>query len=442
MTRSTGDLERYRDGYLRLRPAVCDLNTGLPSYALLFDDVRRFFETRDRIAIVAAEMTDAGRMESIYGWQAADRLLQEGAAVVRVLAADLFGPEALIAQDGVYLGRFVVFAPRLAEGEAIDARSAARAAWELRLRLDDAFRRPEFAGLVAGVRFRAAGAVFTEDPFVRFERSVHAAVRDLLGSPAGVEGRDELQAEIRDLIAGRRLEVSSSPIVDLASRRTVGHETVVRGPSGGRFASPAVLLACADEVGLTADLDRAARERALAWASDLPGEGLVFVPAVPSALGPAGDATLSAQLVAAALDMGRLVLQVSERRMQAAGAAAVAALGELRALGLRIALDQAGSGFATLRLIQDLQPDFVKIDPTLVRGIDANLLQQEVARSMAGLAEGMGCSAIATDVETDAEAETVERCGVHLAQGAVLARPRTQAPPQRATRHAPRTPDP
>jgi len=82
------------------------------------------------------------------------------------------------------------------------------------------------------------------------------------------------------------------------------------------------------------------------------------------------------------------------------------------------------SSSSPIQLIADLEPDFVKIDPTLVRGLDSNLVQQEVARSVVAAAKEVKSEVVAPGVESEAEAEAARRCGVRLAQGFHLARPR------------------
>jgi EAL domain-containing protein (putative c-di-GMP-specific phosphodiesterase class I) len=100
-------------------------------------------------------------------------------------------------------------------------------------------------------------------------------------------------------------------------------------------------------------------------------------------------------------------------------------------------MGRAGTGFGTLKLIEELQPEYVKIEPALVRGLDDNLVQQEVARSLVKVASLVGSQVVASGVESEAEVEMVRRCGIVLAQGKHLARAQPYPGPQSPEKPAP-----
>jgi EAL domain-containing protein (putative c-di-GMP-specific phosphodiesterase class I) len=90
----------------------------------------------------------------------------------------------------------------------------------------------------------------------------------------------------------------------------------------------------------------------------------------------------------------------------------------LKELGpIRIAVDDAGSGIANFAHIVDLQPDFVKLDIGLVRGVDADLARQAMIVALCHFARNTGCQLIAEGVETRAEARTLKSLGVDFGQG-------------------------
>jgi EAL domain-containing protein (putative c-di-GMP-specific phosphodiesterase class I) len=89
-----------------------------------------------------------------------------------------------------------------------------------------------------------------------------------------------------------------------------------------------------------------------------------------------------------------------------------------------VSIDDAGAGFASLRHILELEPDVVKLDIGLIRGIDTDLARQALTAGMSHYARSTNTLLVAEGVETAGEAETVRRLGVHYAQGFYFGRPR------------------
>jgi EAL domain-containing protein (putative c-di-GMP-specific phosphodiesterase class I) len=95
----------------------------------------------------------------------------------------------------------------------------------------------------------------------------------------------------------------------------------------------------------------------------------------------------------------------------------------MRARGARIAVDDAGAGYASLRHILELRPTFAKLDISLVRGIDDDELRQAIAAGFGYFALRTGCRLVAEGVETEEEAAALRRLGIELAQGYLFGRP-------------------
>jgi EAL domain-containing protein (putative c-di-GMP-specific phosphodiesterase class I) len=100
-----------------------------------------------------------------------------------------------------------------------------------------------------------------------------------------------------------------------------------------------------------------------------------------------------------------------------------------REMGYRFAVDDAGSGYAGLGSIANLEPDFIKLDISLINAIDTNFIKQNLVQTMVRFANDHGAKVIAEGVERAEEFATVQELGVHLVQGFFLHRPQSASSP-------------
>ena len=118
----------------------------------------------------------------------------------------------------------------------------------------------------------------------------------------------------------------------------------------------------------------------------------------------------------------RLVLEVTEHSVVPDYQALLAALERLDH-GARLAVDDAGAGFASLRHIIELRPDFVKLDIGLIRGIDSDQARQSIVAGMVHFASTTGCVLIGEGIETEGERQTLQALGLTFGQGYLFGRP-------------------
>jgi EAL domain-containing protein (putative c-di-GMP-specific phosphodiesterase class I)/CheY-like chemotaxis protein len=226
--------------------------------------------------------------------------------------------------------------------------------------------------------------------------------------------RARIEKAIKDTTA---LNCVFQPICALGDGSVVGAEALARfaiPPKRG----PDRWLTEATEVGLRKELELVAAARALAELPNLPPEVLVFLNASPDTIRAAAFRRLLG-----ASSPGRLVIELTEHAPVADYERLNDALRQLRLLGVRLAIDDAGAGFASLRHIHRLAPDFIKLDRSLIAGIEADRSQQALAAGLISFAEGIGATIIAEGVENDGELFALRGLGVALGQGYFLGRP-------------------
>lgn len=261
------------------------------------------------------------------------------------------------------------------------------------------------------------GQGFT-DGEVRFLRVLASIVGSLVG---GDGTREHQRRQIRDRIARllreRSLSMVFQPVRDLRDGRLVGVEALARFGVLGADAPDRWFLEAA-EVGLGVDLELAALQAALAELPRIPAGAFLSVNVSPDALCSPG-----LPAVVATADPRRLVLELTEHAPVRDYDRLSAALGELRAQGIRFAVDDAGAGYASLAHILRLAPDLIKLDLLLTRGIDTDPVRRALAVALRDFAEGIGATIVAEGIETAAELGVLTELGIPLGQGFRLGRP-------------------
>jgi len=118
-----------------------------------------------------------------------------------------------------------------------------------------------------------------------------------------------------------------------------------------------------------------------------------------------------------------VVVEITEHEQVDDYASLAAALAELRRLGARVAIDDAGAGFSSLRHTLALEPDIVKLDISLTQGIDSDRAKRALAASLIAFADEIGMDIVAEGVESAGELATLLELGVPFGQGYYLAEP-------------------
>jgi EAL domain-containing protein (putative c-di-GMP-specific phosphodiesterase class I)/CheY-like chemotaxis protein len=228
---------------------------------------------------------------------------------------------------------------------------------------------------------------------------------------------------MRRVVEGRGLRMVFQPIVDLATGTPVGTEALARF-EGTPVRPPDVWFAEAAALGLRVDLELAAVRLALAHLH------LVIPPQFLAVnLSPETAASPSFMSLLGDWHVERVVCEISEHARVDDYEALNASLDTLRSGGGRLAIDDAGAGFASLQHILRLRPDYIKLDMTLTRGVDTDPARRALASALTSFAHEIGALIIAEGIESEREKETLSGLGITLGQGYYLAYPQPLADP-------------
>ncbi|WP_337061740.1 sensor domain-containing phosphodiesterase [Kineococcus sp. G2] len=249
-------------------------------------------------------------------------------------------------------------------------------------------------------------------------------ISDHLSSPGALQRHAEARTrrEVQHVLDTGEVDVVFQPAVRLADGTVVGHEALARFRSPA-FPRPDLAFAAATRVGLGVPLELLAVRAALGRLERVPAGTALSVNLCAEAL---QDAEVQGVLLrhAAEATGGRVVVvEVTEHTQVTDYPALVAVARRLRAGGVRLAVDDAGAGYASFQHVLQLRPDVIKVDASLVRGVDVDPVRRTLIRSLVEFAADLGATLLAEGVEQRAESEVLRQLGVALGQGFLYARP-------------------
>jgi EAL domain-containing protein (putative c-di-GMP-specific phosphodiesterase class I) len=268
--------------------------------------------------------------------------------------------------------------------------------------------------LVDGIRKVAEGGTILSSEVV--DGVVTELAAQLRREEIAQEEGEALRGDVERFVSGHGVWLVFHPIVELASRTRVGVEALARFGSIP-MKPPNRWFADAARLALGLQLEMRTMRYALEAVAKLPDEVFLGLNASPGVAASAEVAEL--------LDgvEHRIVLEITEHEAIEDYAALAAGLTPLRERGLRVAVDDVGAGYASLRHALQLAPDIVKMDISLTRDVDRDAGKRALASALIAFADGTGTTIVAEGIETAGELHALKELGVRFGQGFYLAEP-------------------
>ncbi|CAA9304170.1 MAG: hypothetical protein AVDCRST_MAG71-297 [uncultured Lysobacter sp.] len=230
---------------------------------------------------------------------------------------------------------------------------------------------------------------------------------------------DHLDFEVR---------MAFQPIVDADARDIYAYEALVRGANG----EGAGVVIGAVKPNQLYRFDQTCRVKAIQTAARLGMDRRLSINFIPNAVyQPALCIRMTLQAAdICGFDPGALIFEVTETERVRDTAHVVSIIRDYQQRGFLTAIDDFGAGYAGLNLLADFQPDMVKLDMGLIRGIDADKARRAITTGIVATCKALGCKVLAEGVETVEEYRVLRGLGISLFQGYLFARPELEALPR------------
>jgi len=424
-------LESYETTIARLRQErlVYDGVTGLPLHPFEAPERVAALEKIERLGVIYLQIGKFFGFEELYGWELYDRILMVVSEGLQkdVAASSLFAHFVSIrfsGADAFYLlfdlpaggpGRFALALDRLAA----------------RLQFHSALRLRKVFGRTTGDRMNVyvSSLIAEDNPRVRSSRHLIRSLGEAAKIVTQRQTREKLDlcVQLKEVIGGKTLKAAFQPVCHLPNRAVLGYEALIRGPRGTSFERPNVLFAVAHENDMGVELEILCLETIFARLPEAVNCGRLFVNASSTLL---RHAIFLDKRNLAAINRGHadVVVEISEKEMVGDYTSFAGILDRVRGSKLKIAIDDAGSGYSGLETILHLRPDYIKVADSLVRNLEADPIKREIIASLASIGHRIGATLIAEGIEREEECRALVELDIPYGQGFLLGRPSFQVP--------------
>ncbi len=409
--------------------ALHDPLTGLPNRALFIDRLQHALTRARRpgssLAVYFCDVDDFKDVNDSLGHDAGDELL---VALPPRLREGLRAGDTVARFGG---DEFVILCEDLAsEAEAIRIAERIAEAFGLPFELDG---RPHHLSVSVGVVFVKAGEASATEVLRDADAAMYRAKGGGKGRfelfdaqmRASLVARLQTEADLRRALEDEELRLHYQPVIDVSDGSFVGAEALVRWqhPERGLLA-PAEFIAVAEDSGLIAPLGAWVLEEACRQALGWGGGRFVSVNLSPRQLSHSDvPALLQRALAETGVDPALIELEITENVLMEQSAGALATLRRLKAMGVRLMLDDFGTGWSSLAYLKRFPLDGLKIDREFVDGLGSEPEDTAIVAAVLSMASALELDVIAEGVETEAQLAWLRERGCGLAQGFLLGRP-------------------
>lgn len=420
------DLGALSEENVKLRNLLFDEATKLPTVSLLLGQIRSLLQTHKQIGLIYLDVSSGSKIQETFGYRTIEQVINKMGQTLSKLKGQSFRENDTVAAVMKSGNDFVILLSPPREKNIIEMKDLLMIRSRILKTVRESITGTMDPSLAKRFHLRAGAAVIENEPNIRVEHLVYDALEAAKESARlkELEYKKKDMEKLRLVLERGEITTVFQPIVDLSNFKIIAYEAFSRGPNGF-LENPETLFKLAAEGDFVWKLDRVCRDKAFLAARDMKAD-LLFLNINPHAIGDPEfkEISKSVYLKHSGLTIDRIVFDLSEQAMVQDFDLFNMILNYFKTLGFKISIDDAGSGFyAGLELIARSKPDFVKIDSSLIRGIEKDKVKQSLISTIINFASMAKATVGAEGIETVAELETLKELGVKIGQGYLFAKP-------------------
>ena len=416
---------------LRQERLVHDGTTGLPVHP--FEDPGRasFVERIEHIGVIYLQIGKFFGFEELHGWEQYDKILAVVADGIREDAANSRFCDSLLSIRYSGSDSFYVILDLPTSSRRYAASLEEEAA---RFQVNATRRLRQTVGGATGdlMTVHVSSLTALDNPRARPSRHLIRTLAEAAKIVTQKQTREkiELYEELKEIISEKQLKACFQPLCRLADGGIMGYEALIRGPQGSALERPDALFAVSHQNDMDVELESLCLETIFARLPRAVAASRLFVNASATLL--RHPIFLNARnLTAINKSHPDVVIEISEKEVVGDYSTFRSILDVLRGAGLKIAIDDAGSGYSGLETILYLRPAYIKVADSLVRNLEADPIKREIITSLAAIGRRVNATVIAEGIEREEEHRALVDLDIEYGQGYLLGRPSFQVPPRR-----------
>ncbi|MFP4477081.1 MAG: EAL domain-containing protein [Desulfatibacillaceae bacterium] len=399
----------------------------LPTVVKEYQKVEAILEDLGYMACITVHVEQLSKVEYQYGSNAYNHLLDRITNSLKRIKESEFRGHDIFVVDLYDADTFVIFlsAPRedrtqlVYHLEAISER--------IRVALEQEVFELLYPYLKEYARPSIGYALEIQNPMVNNMRLLRQLVRNAkaMGEFMAVKRGYVSRYTLQKIIIEQDLHTVFQPIVDLVTLDIIGWEALSRGPKNTEFNSPKLLFLLAQECGLSFELDRLCRKKALESVKRVDPDKKIFVNTLSMTIHDPEFRGMYLKELLEDLEIKpeNVVFEISEKLAIDNYDMFRNAMKDYTDVGIVHAGDDMGTGYSDLERIMELNPGFMKVDISFVRNIHQSFIKQEIVKALVSLANNIGSQVIVEGIEKREEWTQLRNMGVQYGQGYLFARP-------------------
>ncbi|ACL05099.1 diguanylate phosphodiesterase [Desulfatibacillum aliphaticivorans] len=394
---------------------------SLPTVIQEYEKVESILIDLQYMACITVQIEQLSKVEYLYGSNSYNYLLLQLTDILKDIKHKEFRGRDIFVVDLYDADTFVIFlsAPRddrtqlVYHLEAISER--------IRRGLEKAVFDLLYPYLKEFVRPNIGYALEIQNPMVSNMRLIRQLVRNSKKMGEFIAAKRDYLSRygLQKIIIEQDIRTVFQAIVDFNTLEVIGYEALSRGPENSEFASPTLMFLMASECGLSFELDRLCRRRALERVRTMCTDKKIFVNTLSMTIHDPEFRGLYLKELLEDLEIKpeNVVFEISEKLAIDNYDLFRDAMRDYTDVGIVHAGDDMGTGYSDLERIMELTPGYMKVDISFVKDVHKSYLKQEIVKAMVNLGKSIGSHVIVEGVETKEEYEKLKEIGVPFGQG-------------------------
>lgn len=394
---------------------ICDLS-HMETVNLAVEPIRSMLE-KGPVGLLYLYFEGGEEIEEEYGWEVYDNLMDYLTQNIKKWIREQ-GIESFLFKHFVRGDSFILF---ISESGEEDLK---KLGFFFRTGITESVKSRYGPKLAYALEPRFGYSFIFQQPILRIERLIERALREAIRKSENPYRNKRNYIKIRELIEKEKLETYFQPIINLSYNSIFGYEALSRGTLPAFYRAPTLLFQIARESGCLIDLERLAVKKAIKSANSI-GKKRLFINTSSLYL-----QNLSREiryilgwLKIENLTPNQVVFEITEKNAITNMSFFKASVKTLRKMGFSIAIDDVGTGYSSLEVLAQLQPQYLKYDRSLIIDIHKSHIKQELLKSLINFAKGIKSNIIVEGVEKKEELEVLRDFGIEFVQGYLFSKP-------------------